>query len=616
MSDINNTKSANKDKFAQNPGLIVPKSNPIKSTKNNSAGKTANRLYAGYQENASFSDNQQNIDIIEVLASFCTKSQKDCSVDNIYENVHNVAVETLGYNFTAFGIFNQASNCINIKLRGRVGNTFTSRIFLTEENNPIIECFTKQVKKNINDIDFLKIPYLNNSPGIIIPLLFKNNCSGVFLAGAPYKDVYNDKILNVLANYFSLYLINSNLQEKANQNAHIDSLTGLKNHRGFQEDLAGEIAKAKQDNKPLSVIVFDINNISQINRDFSHAKGDEIIKLVAEKISQSIRGCDFTGRYGGDEIAVILPEMSNPEACYMAEYINYSISCCLVDDVGPVRVSIGVATYPSCSSDQEKLLMLAEQAMIISKNKGYKNGMSTLVSAENVDFWNETALDSLAAVISKRHAQLGLNFEEELVSKFHDENISTQSNMLDVVTSLAAAIDAKDTYTRGHSQSVSRYSEALAIAMGLSEEEVKRIKLGALLHDVGKIGIPEQILCKPGKLTDEEFDIIKQHPSIGAKKVLEPIESLRDLIPMVKHHHEHWDGTGYPEGLKSDEIPLAARIVSVADCFHALISDRPYRKGLSLDKAVEILKSGAGVQWDKELVRKFIIIAPSLCTKI
>jgi HD-GYP domain-containing protein (c-di-GMP phosphodiesterase class II) len=108
---------------------------------------------------------------------------------------------------------------------------------------------------------------------------------------------------------------------------------------------------------------------------------------------------------------------------------------------------------------------------------------------------------------------------------------------------------------------------------------------------------------------------MKQHPSIGAKKVLEPIEAIRDLIPMVKHHHEHWDGSGYPDNLKGEDIPLAARIVSIADAFHALISDRPYRKGLGLDRAIEILKAGAGIQWDGNLVRKFIIIAPFLINK-
>ena len=140
--------------------------------------------------------------------------------------------------------------------------------------------------------------------------------------------------------------------------------------------------------------------------------------------------------------------------------------------------------------------------------------------------------------------------------------------------------------------------------------------MGALLHDVGKIGIPETVLKKPGKLEDNEWEIMKQHPTIGAEKVLAPNPALRDLIPIVKYHHEHIDGSGYPEHLKGDEIPLSAKIVAVADTYHALISDRPYRKGMSVEKACEILKEGAGKLWDSDLVRQFISIAPSLSTSI
>jgi diguanylate cyclase (GGDEF)-like protein/putative nucleotidyltransferase with HDIG domain len=447
-------------------------------------------------------------------------------------------------------------------------------------------------------------------------MIFQGECAGVLMAGYNELNQQNMDILNILVDYLTLHVLNHQLGEKMTLHNDIDALTGLKNHRGLQERLSEEITKAGSQEIPVSVVIFDINNIAQINREFGHAKGDEIIKLVSEKIKQNIRSVDIAGRYGGDEIAVILPDLDNSEACYIAEYLNYSLSCCLIDDVGPVKVSIGVATYPTCAKEQEKLLILAEQAMIISKNKGYKNGMSTLINAQDINFWNDMALDSFAAVIAKRHSQLGLNFEEELVKKFHNDSSNSNNHLIDVVTSLAGAIDAKDPYTRGHSQSVSRYAEALARPINMPENEVERVKLGALLHDVGKIGIPESVLKKPGQLEDDEWEIMKQHPVIGAKKVLEPIDSLRDLIPMVIHHHEHWDGSGYPDALKGNEIPLMARIVSIADSFHALISDRPYRKGLPLEKAVEILRIGAGIQWDKELVRKFIIIAPSLSTSI
>ena len=420
----------------------------------------------------------------------------------------------------------------------------------------------------------------------------------------------------MMANYLALFIQNKELSNKVLLNTHTDALTNLNNHRRLQEILVQEIDKAKRTDTKMSVVIFDINNISQINMDFGAAKGDEIIKLVSDKISQNIRTNDSAGRYGGDEIAVILPDTDSADAKYLAEYLTYTLSCCLVDGVGPIKVSVGISTFPKSSIDPEKLWILAEQAMYISKSKGYKNGMSTIVCSEDFDFWDDMALSSFASVIAKRHSQIGINFDEELVAKFHNEEIISQNHLIEVVTSLASAIDAKDEYTKGHSTSVSRYSEALARSLNLPEKDVERIKLGALLHDIGKIGIPENVLKKPSKLDDNEWEVMKQHPSIGAEMVLMPNESLHDLIPIVKYHHEHWDGSGYPEKLKGEEIPLAARIVSVADAYHALISDRPYRKGLSVEKACEILKLGAGIQWDKRLVDEFINIAPSLATNI
>jgi diguanylate cyclase (GGDEF)-like protein/putative nucleotidyltransferase with HDIG domain len=396
--------------------------------------------------------------------------------------------------------------------------------------------------------------------------------------------------------------------------ANTDASTGLLNHRGFQEALSREIKIAHENKTNLAVVMFDINNISKINRELSHAKGDEVIKLVAQKIKQNIRSVDLAGRYGGDEIAVIMPATNTVEAKHMAEYINYVLSCCFVDDVGPVKVSVGVAVYPECTGDQEKLLIMAEQATYISQAKGYKSGMSAIVSSSDFNFWDNEALKSFTQVLSKRHSQLGINYEEELLHQFAYEQ--GPANIIDMATSLAGAIDAKDPYTKDHSTAVSRYSEALARAINLPEEEVQRITLGALLHDVGKIGVPESVLHKSSKLTDEEFEIIKQHPEIGALKVLEPNETLRHLIPIVKYHHERVDGKGYPEQLSGEHIPLGARIVAVADSFHALISDRPYRKGMPVEKACEILKMGAGTQWDSDLVRHFINIANALAVTV
>ncbi len=180
-----------------------------------------------------------------------------------------------------------------------------------------------------------------------------------------------------------------------------------------------------------------------------------------------------------------------------------------------------------------------------------------------------------------------------------------QRAYIDTLSALTSAIDAKDSYTRGHSERVTDLSVKLAKAMNLSNQEVESIKLGGLLHDIGKIGIPEGILNKPGRLTNEEFDIIKSHPELGTK-ILGKVEFLSGIVSIIRHHHERYDGKGYPEGLKSTEIPLLARIISVVDTYDAMTTDRPYRKALSVEEAIAEIKKCSGTQFDPEVAANFV----------
>ena len=533
------------------------------------------------------------------------------NASDFYNKVYSIITQTIDSSFFAVGLFKEKSNCINLRLHDKVGNNFSTKVFLKDEDNPIVKVFKERTTKFVEKKDYLKLSYYKNYSTAILPLISVNKCIGVFIIEDTHAN-QNIALYSLIANYIALVTHNFELLEKSEEYINTDALTLLYNHRGFQEILTNEISRAEINKQQLSVMMLDINNITKINRELGHAKGDEVIKLVAEKVRQNVRENDIAGRYGGDELAIILPNTSSEQAKYVAEYLTYSLSCCFIDEIGPIKVSVGVATYPDCTRDKEKLLILAEQAMYISKAKGYKDGMSAIISSSDFNFWDNIALKSYAEVVSKRHAQLGINFEEELIEKFNEDHDISDSRIWEVATSLAGAIDAKDPYTKGHSTSVSKFSEALARAINLPEKEIERITLGALLHDVGKIGIPESVLKKEGPLSDEEWVIMKQHPVIGYEKVLLPNPNLRDLIPIVKYHHERIDGKGYPEGLSNGDIPLAAKIVAIADTYHALISDRPYRKGMNIEKAFEILEEGAGTQWDADLVRTFIQIAPSL----
>ena len=180
-----------------------------------------------------------------------------------------------------------------------------------------------------------------------------------------------------------------------------------------------------------------------------------------------------------------------------------------------------------------------------------------------------------------------------------------QRAYIDTLSALTSAIDAKDSYTRGHSERVTELSIKLATEVGIAPEEIEKIKLGGLLHDIGKIGIPEGILNKPGRLNDEEFEIIKSHPDLGLH-ILGKVEFLEAIVPIIRHHHERYDGKGYPSGLKGEEIPLLARIVSVVDTYDAMTTDRPYRKAMTLEEALKEIERCSGSQFDPEIAAHFI----------
>ncbi len=612
---VNKKQAVNNNENLKNQSALKPVSSPISQGKlvskvNALTSNSAVNQLLNPQNMVFNNEKSLTLNYKYVIDSLVNISDIANAAD-FYNKVYSLITQNIDSAFFAIGLFKEKSNCINLKLHDKVGNNFSTKVFLKDEDNPIVQVFKERTTKFVEKKDYLKLSYYKNYSTAILPLISVNKCIGVFIIEDAHAN-QNIALYSLIANYIALVTHNFELMEKSDEFINTDTLTLLYNHRGFQEILTNEISRAKINKQQLSVMMMDINNITKINRELGHGKGDEVIKLVAEKVRQNVREGDIAGRYGGDELAIILPNTSSEQAKYVAEYLTYSLSCCFIDEIGPIKVSVGVATYPDCTGDKEKLLILAEQAMYISKAKGYKDGMSAIISSSDFNFWDNIALKSYAEVVSKRHSQLGINFEEELIEKFNEDHDISDSRIWEVATSLAGAIDAKDPYTKGHSTSVSKFSEALARAINLPEKEVERITLGALLHDVGKIGIPESVLKKEGPLSDEEWVIMKQHPVIGYEKVLQPNPNLRDLIPIVKYHHERIDGKGYPEGLSNGDIPLAAKIVAIADTYHALISDRPYRKGMNIEKTFEILEEGAGTQWDANLVRTFIQIAPSL----
>ena len=308
---LNTPKKKISSEKASNP--IVAETSAIVARINNfNTNKTSNRMYAGYMNNSSA---YKVVDYSDIVYSTNSALTGKNGVQELFTAVHDLFTEKLKSVFTAFGIYHEKSKCINVRLFNSMGSTYTSKIFLSDEENPVIKCFNTTEPVFCSDNKFLNIPYMHDSASLVLPLNSVNGCKGVMVIGKDHLENHT-AVFSFIANYCALFIQNIELLEQTNKYTNTDTLTGLYTHRGFQEILTSELKRAQDNDSQLSIIMLDINNISKINRELGHAKGDEVIKTVAEKIKQNIRANDSAGRYGGDEIAVIMPDTDTKDAKY------------------------------------------------------------------------------------------------------------------------------------------------------------------------------------------------------------------------------------------------------------------------------------------------------------
>lgn len=361
---------------------------------------------------------------------------------------------------------------------------------------------------------------------------------------------------------------NWELNRRLSKLATTDSLTGLLNHRVFHKRLAEETEKAEREGYVLAVVVLDLDNFKFFNDAYGHLAGDEVLRQIAFAL-RDLCGCEDTAaRFGGDEFALLIPlsklRMGQSLESLQVE-IGVGLSSLSYSPLGhessiPLLTSIGIAAFPGDATSRLEVMEIADTRLRRAKT-GASDGMG----------------DELLLFLTRS------------VTGFS------------MLNALVTAVDNKDRYTRRHSEDVLIYSAQIALRMGLGDAALHRLKIAALLHDVGKIGIPDAILRKPGSLTSEEFEAVQHHPVMGAS-IIGAVPGFEDTLDVVRYHHERWDGLGYPCCLRGDKIPFLARLVAVADAFSAMTTDRPYRKGMDRSTALSILAAGAGTQWDPECV--------------
>ncbi|HEY5386742.1 MAG TPA: diguanylate cyclase, partial [Thermoleophilia bacterium] len=385
--------------------------------------------------------------------------------------------------------------------------------------------------------------------------------------------------LEVFANVTASAIENAGYEAELEQRAVTDGLTGLFNHRQFQETLQGEVERATRYGLVFALFMMDLDLFKTVNDRLGHPRGDEALRAVAEVMRANARSSDFVARYGGEEFVMILPGTTAGQASVLAERIAQGVRDIklAVPHPPPLSISIGVADFPTCGRDRESLIAAADAALLFAKRSG--RDMVADFSRISLVELDQTDLEGLAFRLEKAD--------------------------IETLETLAAAIDLRDAFAGERAVGVAHAAGMVADQLHLDDTQRDVLRVAALVYDIGKVGIPVELLNRRGELTAGEQTTIRRHPEIGMR-LLESTMHLHALAPVILHHHERWDGQGYPDGLKAEEIPFAARVIAVCDSWQAMVSDRPYRPALSPEQALAELRAGAGSQFDPQLVEAFI----------
>lgn len=396
------------------------------------------------------------------------------------------------------------------------------------------------------------------------------------LSGYFEKDLILFSALFVTAFILGMYVDIEREHSKELKNlANIDELTGLYNHRYFQEFLQKSIDNADKENQEVSLLFMDIDYFKNFNDINGHQAGDLLLKEISQIMKSCIRGSDVVARYGGEEFAAILPNTTENNAVKIGERIRSSIQNTYFkgQENQPdknITISIGVSSYPKKAISKHQLINTADDALYRAKS----------FNRNRVELYR-SVLDDLS------------------------ENMDINKDTVKPLKAFISMMNIKDRYTYGHTERVVIYAKYFGEYLDLTKAEKIRLQVAAYLHDIGKLEIPDDVLNKKEKLTESEKQMFINHPQAGVD-FIKDIKQLDEFKPIIKHHHERYDGKGYPSGLKRTEIPYLSRILTIADSFDAMTSNRPYNKVKTQEEGIKELRDNVGTQFDPDLVEKFI----------
>lgn len=443
---------------------------------------------------------------------------------------------------------------------------------------------------------------------IIIPIYAMNVDFGWLIVFSSRDSAEEPEVdfLKLFTKQIELAITIADLFEAVKNQAVTDALTTLYNRRYFEEYLNKEVTRSQRMNQPFTIVALDLDHLKQINDKYGHSYGDLAIKTVADVLKKNARSIDVAARMGGEEFNVLLPGVDSKGGLVAAERIRSAIAACELDQIGQITASIGVATFLEHSDKVDELLEIADQAMYMSKRNG-RNQVQLAKPITEIS-WQEVAINTFMDILSKKRVPIPTDISNSLYKKLSKSNVNDESTPKDTLYNIADML-AK-TYNPLHGKGVTKSKVQMATKLAkifeLSKDETDKLRIATLLYDIGNLMLPQDLLQKKEPLTDDEKDQIKTHPVIAAREILEPISEVQDIIPIIEHHHENWDGSGYPGKVSGEQIPLSSQIILITDAYFALTEPRSYRKALSAEDAIEIIKNDSNKKWNPALVKEFV----------
>lgn len=531
-------------------------------------------------------EREEELSVINRSNAIITSS---LDIQRIYDNFIKELKRVVDVDWAAIGVIEEEEICF-MALFSEIGSPWkvgeriplkgTATEWVSQHRKPIIDSDLQ------NETHFATGKY-HLQHGIrsiaYLPLVISNQVIGTLAVASRKPDAYGSrhlKLLEQLGSQIAMPIENARLYARTERMARVDSLTGLLNRRSLDEILPSEVGRHSRYGGVFSMIILDLDSFKSLNDNYGHLAGDELLRQIGIIMKNTIREADQAFRYGGDEFAILLPQTSISAAYKVAERIRQQTFARIEIGSSPISVSLGLASWPADGVGPNDIIAAADVALYQAKRSGGNRSQCSTVN--------------LKPTLSSSNTFSG----------------TQDSGALSTIFALAATVDTRNRLVHNHSKQVHDLSVMIAEGIDMDPLEINRLGTCALLHDIGKIGISDEILNKQERLTDKEWEVIKYHPTLGASIVSHSIQ-LAPCIEGILHHHERFDGGGYPDGLKGEEIPLESRILTIADSFSAMTSSRIYSRTLSFEAGIEEVKRQSGKQFDPRLVEVFVrVIKP------